>query len=260
MTESRRIASWLMDMDGVLVREGEAVPGAPEFIARLTETGLPFLVLTNNSIYTRRDLAARLLASGLAVPEESIWTSALATAKFLSDQRPGGSAFVVGEAGLTTALHQAGYTLTDRDPDYVVLGETRTYSFEAITRAIRLVRDGSRFIATNPDPTGPSTEGPLPATGAVAALISRAAGVEPYYVGKPNPLMMRSALNAIDAHSEETAMIGDRMDTDIVAGLEAGLETILVLTGVTTRAETERFPYRPTRIAESVAELVDELG
>ena len=151
---------------------------------------------------------------------------------------------MIGEAGLTTALHEAGYTLTERDPDYVVLGETRTYSFERITHAIRLIDAGARFIATNPDATGPSPDGPLPATGSVAALISRATGVEPYFVGKPNPLMMRSALNAIDAHSETTAMIGDRMDTDVVSGLEAGLETILVLTGVTTREEAERFPYR----------------
>jgi NagD protein len=256
----REIRSWLMDMDGVLVREEHPIPGAAEFLARLQELRTPFLVLTNNSMYTRRDLAARLRRSGLDVPEESIWTSALATASFLEDQRPGGSAFVVGEAGLTTALHEKGYTLTDGDPDYVVLGETRTYSFERITRAIRLVVDGARFIATNPDNVGPSPDGPLPATGSVAALISRATGVAPYYVGKPNPLMMRSALNAIDAHSEDTAMIGDRMDTDVVAGLEAGLEAILVLTGVTSRTDAERHPYRPSRIVESVAELVEELG
>jgi NagD protein len=249
-----------MDMDGVLVHEEVPLPGAREFIEALSDRGLPFLVLTNNSIYTQRDLAARLRARGLPVPEEAIWTSALATARFLSEQRPHGSAFVVGEAGLTTALHEAGYTLTDRDPDYVVLGETRTYSFEAITRAIRLVAAGARFIATNPDPTGPTADGPLPATGAVAALVSRASGVDPYYVGKPNPLMMRSALNKLDAHSEFTAMVGDRMDTDVVAGLEAGLETILVLTGVTPSAEaTERFPYRPTRIIASIGDLVDEL-
>jgi NagD protein len=248
-----------MDMDGVLVHEEHAIPGADAFLARLRERGLPFLVLTNNSIYTRRDLAARLRVSGLDVPEESIWTSALATAKFLEDQRPGGSAFVIGEAGLTTALHAAGYTLTERSPDYVVLGETRTYSFERITHAIRQIVNGARFIATNPDPTGPSTEGPLPATGSVAALISRATGVDPYYVGKPNPLMMRSALNALDAHSETTAMIGDRMDTDVVAGLEAGLHTILVLTGVTTREQAERFPFRASRVVDSVADLLDEV-
>jgi NagD protein len=256
----REVRSWLMDMDGVLVHEEHAIPGADRFLARLRELGTPFLVLTNNSIYTRRDLAARLRASGLDVPEEAIWTSALATADFLEHQRPGGSAFVIGESGLTTALHQAGYTLTDREPDYVVLGETRTYSFERITRAIRLIIGGARFIATNPDPTGPAPDGPLPATGSVAALISRAAGVEPYYVGKPNPLMMRSALNAIDAHSETTAMIGDRMDTDVVSGLEAGLETILVMTGVTTRADAERHPYRASRVVDSVADLVAELG
>jgi NagD protein len=256
----REIRSWLMDMDGVLVHEESAIPGANEFLTALRERGLPFLVLTNNSIYTRRDLSARLRASGLEVPEESIWTSANATARFLEDQRPDGSAFVIGEAGLTTALHQNGYTLTERDPDYVILGETRTYSFERITQAIRLIVNGARFIATNPDPTGPSLQGPLPATGSVAALISRATGVEPYYVGKPNPLMMRSALNAIDAHSETTAMIGDRMDTDVVSGLEAGLETILVLSGVATREAAERFPFRPSRIVDSVADLVGEVG
>jgi NagD protein len=256
----RTIESWLMDMDGVLVHEEEAIPGANAFLARLRELELPFLVLTNNSIYTRRDLSARLRASGLEVPEEAIWTSALATARFLEEQRPGGSAFVIGESGLTTALHDAGYTLTERSPDYVVLGETRVYSFGRITQAIRLIAGGARFIATNPDPTGPTPDGPLPATGSVAALISRATGVEPYFVGKPNPLMMRSALNALDAHSESTAMIGDRMDTDVVSGLEAGLETILVLSGVTTRGEAERFPYRASRIVDSVADVVDELG
>jgi 5'-nucleotidase len=249
-----------MDMDGVLVHEEQAIPGADEFLSRLRELELPFLVLTNNSIYTPRDLSARLRASGLEVPEESIWTSALATARFLQEQRPGGSAFVIGESGLTTALHEAGYTLTERNPDYVVLGETRVYSFGRITQAIRLIVGGARFIATNPDPTGPTPDGPLPATGSVAALISRATDVDPYFVGKPNPLMMRTALNTLDAHSESTAMIGDRMDTDVVSGLEAGLRTFLVLSGVTTRGEAERFPYRASRIVDSVADLVDELG
>ncbi len=256
----REIHSWLMDMDGVLVREEEPIPGAAEFIARLRELGIPFLVLTNNSIYTARDLAARLRNSGIELPEGRIWTSALATARFLEDQRPGGSAYVIGEAGLTTALHSAGYTLTERNPEYVVLGETRTYSFERITQAIRLIAAGARFIATNPDATGPTLEGPLPATGSVAALISRATGVEPYFVGKPNPLMMRSALNAIDAHSETAAMIGDRMDTDVVSGLEAGMETILVLTGLTTGEDAERHPYRASRIIDSIADLIPELG
>ncbi|MBX6391482.1 MAG: HAD family hydrolase [Frankia sp.] len=242
-------------MDGVLVHEARPIPGADKFLAAITEAGLGYLVLTNNSIYTARDLQARLRTSGLVVPTERIWTSALATARFLDQQRPGGTAYVVGEAGLTTALHEIGYVLTDHQPDYFVLGETRTYSFEAITKAIRLVRDGARFIATNPDPTGPSAEGLLPATGSVAAMITKATGVEPYYVGKPNPLMMRTALNTLAAHSEKTVMVGDRMDTDVIAGMEAGMDTVLVLSGITSVADVERFPYRPTAIVSSVADI-----
>ncbi|WP_404828617.1 HAD-IIA family hydrolase [Spongiactinospora rosea] len=246
-------------MDGVLVKEGQPVPGAAEFIARLRESGRRFLVLTNNSIYTPRDLAVRLRAAGLEVPEESIYTSALATAQFLADQRPDGSAYVIGESGLTTALHRVGYVLTDIDPDYVVLGETRNYSFEQITKAIRLIESGARFIATNPDPIGPSAEGSMPACGAVAAMITKATDVQPYFVGKPNPMMMRSAINAIDGHSETTAMIGDRMDTDVVSGMEAGLFTILVLTGVTPRQQVDRFPFRPSLVVDSVADLIPML-
>lgn len=244
-------------MDGVLVREEHALPGAADFLQRLADRERPFLVLTNNSIFTPRDLAARLARSGLAIPEESIWTSALATSTFLADQLPHGSAYVIGEAGLTTALHEAGYTLTDVDPDFVVLGETRTYSFEAITKAVRLILQGARFIATNPDVSGPSAEGPLPATGSVAAMITKATGRDPYFVGKPNPMMFRSALNRIEAHSESTIMVGDRMDTDIVAGIEAGLETILVLTGSTTIEEVEKYPFRPSRVLPSIAEAIE---
>jgi NagD protein len=260
VTDARSpIHSWLMDMDGVLVHEEDLIPGADRFVAILRERELPFLVLTNNSLYTRRDLAARLRKSGIEVPEQAILTSALATARFLADQRPGGSAFVIGEVGLTTALHSSGYTLTERDPDYVVVGETRTYSFSRITQAVRHVQNGARFIATNPDPSGPSSEGPLPATGSLASLISTATGVSPYFVGKPNPLMMRTALNAIGAHSESTVMIGDSMRTDIVAGLESGLETILVLSGVTSPADVDRFPHRPSRIVDSIADLIPEV-
>jgi NagD protein len=259
MTEPKPVGCWLTDMDGVLVREESAIPGAAEFITALRDAGMPFLVLTNNPMFTPRDLRARLLTSEIDVPEQSIWTSALATARFLDDQRPGGSAYAIGEAGLTTALHAVGYVLTERNPDYVVLGETRTYSFEQITKAIRLIDGGARFICTNPDATGPSHEGATPAAGSVAALISKATGVDPYFVGKPNPMMMRSALNTIEAHSETTAMIGDRMDTDMLCGLEAGLQTILVLTGISTREESERYPYRPSRIVDSVADLIDEI-
>ena len=257
MSERKPIECWLSDMDGVLVHEGVPVPGAKEFINRLKETGRRFLVLTNNSIYTPRDLHVRLRNTGLDVPPEAIYTSALATADFLNIQRPKGSAYVIGEAGLTTALHEVGYVLTDISPDYVILGETRSYSLGAITRAIRLVDAGARFIATNPDATGPSPEGIQPACGAVAALITKATGVEPYFVGKPNPLMMRSALNKAEGHSESTAMIGDRMDTDIVSGMEAGLETILVLTGITGREQVDRFPFQPNRVVDSVADLID---
>src|SRR2546430_8996424 len=228
-------------------------------IDRLRTSGKPFLVLTNNSIYTARDLQARLARIGIDVPESAIWTSALATAQFLDDQRPRATAYVIGEAGLTTAVDNAGYILTNFEPECVVLGEPRTSSFEAITTAVRLIDRGARFICTNPDPTGPSAEGALPAAGSVAAMISKATGVEPYFVGKPNPMMMRSALNTIGAHSETTAMIGDRMDTDVLCGLEAGLETILVLSAISVREEIDRFPYRPSRVINSVADLIDEV-
>jgi NagD protein len=263
MTQPKPVHTWMTDMDGVLVHEDRAIPGASDFIDVLRDTGRRFLVLTNNSMFTPRDLKARLMASGLDVPEGAIWTSALATAQFLDTQRPRGTAFVIGEVGLTTALHEIGYVLTDRSPDYVVLGETRNWSFETITTGIRLIEAGARFIATNPDPTGPSAFGPLPATGSVAALITKASGVRPYFIGKPNPLMMRSALNRIEGHSETTVMIGDRMDIDVISGLEAGLRTVLVLSGSTSGGEIERYPYRPTRVVGSIADvvpLVAELG
>ena len=253
------IRAWLSDMDGVLVHEGIAVPGAAEFVRALRDAERPFLVLTNNSIFTPRDLRARLARSGIDIPEGALWTSALATAQFLVNQMPTGSAYVIGEAGLTTALYEAGYTLTAAEPDFVVIGETRTYSFEAITKAIRLIQGGARFICTNPDVTGPSVEGDLPATGAVAAMIQAATGRAPYFVGKPNPIMMRTALNRIGAHSETTAMVGDRMDTDVIAGIEAGLRTFLVLTGSTRPEDVERYPFRPSEIVSSVADLVDRV-
>lgn len=253
---AKPVETWLTDMDGVLVHEEKAIPGAADFISTLIASGCKFQVLTNNSMFTPRDLRVRLRHGGIDIPEEAIFTSAMACAQFLDSQRAGGSAFVIGEAGLTTALHEIGYIITEKDPDYVVLGETRSYSFEAITRAIRLIGAGARFIVTNPDPTGPSQEGPLPATGSVAALITRATQVEPYFVGKPNPLMMRSALNRVDAHSETTVMIGDRMDTDIVSGLEAGMRTILVLTGSTRSDEVDRFPFLPTQVVDSIADVI----
>jgi NagD protein len=243
-------------MDGVLWHEGKPIPGAKELIKKWTDSETPFLVLTNNSIYTPRDLSARLRAGGLDVPEERIYTSALATADFIRSQVPKGTAYVIGDAGLTTAMHEIGYVMTEVNPDFVVLGETRNLSFENLTKAVRLINNGSRFIATNPDATGPSNEGPLPATGAVAALITKATGKDPYIVGKPNPMMFRSAMRKIKAHSESTGMIGDRMDTDVVAGIEAGLHTVLVRTGISDDAEIARYPFRPTEILNSVADLI----
>ena len=256
MADRSKITAWLTDMDGVLVHEGHVLPGAAELITKWQSNNTPFLVLTNNSIYTPRDLSARLRAGGLDVPEDRIWTSALATASFLHSQNPNGSAYVIGETGLTQALHDVGYTQTDTNPDYVVLGETRNFNFENLTKAVRLINGGARFIATNPDPTGPSAEGVLPATGSVAALLTKATGKHPYIVGKPNPMMFRSAMRKIGAHSESTGMIGDRMDTDVVAGIEAGLHTVLVLTGIADQKEIEKYPFRPTEILNSVADLV----
>ncbi len=256
MADRSKITTWLTDMDGVLVHEGQALSGAAELIKQWQDTNTPFLVLTNNSIYTPRDLSARLRAGGLDVPEDRIWTSALATAAFLKSQNPSGTAFVLGETGLTQALHDVGYIQTDNNPDYVVLGETRNFNFESLTKAVRLINAGARFIATNPDATGPSADGVLPATGSVAALITKATGKDPYIVGKPNPMMFRSAMRKIGAHSETTGMIGDRMDTDVVAGIEAGLHTVLVLTGIADDAEIQKYPFRPTEILSSVADLI----
>ena len=242
-------------MDGVLIHEEKALPGANEFITTLREKEIPFLVLTNNSIFTPRDLSARLQSAGLNVPEENIWTSALATATFLASQTKDRRAYVVGEAGLTTAMYEAGFVMTNANPEIVVLGETRTYSIEALTQAIRLIDNGARFIATNPDVTGPSAEGSIPATGAVAAMITAATGKQPYYVGKPNPVMLRMGLNKIDAHSEETALVGDRMDTDIIAGIESGLDTVLVLSGVCSREDVRQFPFRPRLSLNGVGDI-----
>jgi NagD protein len=247
--------NYLIDMDGVLVSGRTIIPGADQFIARLQASGATFLVLTNNPLYTPGDLAHRFKLIGLDIPSERIFTSAMATARFLHSQKANATAFVIGESGLTSPIHEAGYVITDVAPDYVVLGETHSYNLEQITKAIRLVAGGAHFIATNPDPSGPGEGGIVPACGAMAALIERATGVAPFYIGKPNPLMMRMALNYLDIHSEDTVMVGDRMDTDIIGGVQAGLETILVLTGVTREEDVRRFPYQPTQIVSSVAAI-----
>jgi len=245
----------MTDMDGVLIKGQTLIPGADRLITRLQEQGIPYLVLTNNPMYTQRDLAHRLETIGLSILPERIFTSAMATAYFLDSQRPNGTAYVIGESGLTQAIHAVDYVITDIDPDYVVLGDTTTYNYESLTKAIRLIDGGARFVATNPDVSGPTEFGIVPACGAVAALIESATGKAPFFVGKPNPLMMRMALNYLGAHSEETMMIGDRMDTDIVAGVESGMMTTLVLTGVTTPELIEQFPYRPGQVLDSIADL-----
>jgi len=248
--------NFLIDMDGVLVEGKTIIPGADKFIAKLKKQNRKFLVLTNNPLYTPRDLAHRLQEAGIDIEETQIFTSALATAAFLHNQRPDGKAFVLGESGLTEAIHNIGYIITDINPDYVVLGETMAYDFQGIKKAIRLIHDGgARFIATNPDPSGPSEGGIVPACGAMAALIESASGVSPLFIGKPNALMMRTALNYLNVHSEETIMIGDRMDTDMVAGVTSGMETVLVLSGVTKKEDIDRYPYVPNYIKKSVAEI-----
>lgn len=247
--------SYLIDMDGVIVRGSELIPGADQFLARLQARGIKFLILTNNPMYTPIDLLHRLQRIGVNLTTDHLYTSAMATADFLSRQKPHGTAFVIGESGLTQALHEVGYVLTDHAPDYVVVGETTSLSYERLTHAVRLVTEGARLIATNPDPSGPGEGGLVPACGAIAAFIESATGVTPYFVGKPNALMMRHALRFLNEHSENAIMVGDRMDTDIRVGTEAGLETVLVLTGHTQRDMVERFPYQPTRIVDSVADL-----
>ncbi|NLE84718.1 MAG: HAD family hydrolase [Chloroflexi bacterium] len=247
--------NFLVDMDGVLVHGSKMVPGADRFIQSLIDDKRKFAILTNNSKYTPRDLAHMLNKAGLNIDEEMLFTSAMATAEFLASQKPNGKAFVIGEVGLTAAIHSQGYIQTAVDPDFVVLGETNAYSFDHITQAVRLINDGARFIATNPDPNGPSESGTIPATGAMAALIEKATGKAAFFVGKPNTLMMRTALNHFDMHSEETFMIGDRMDTDVLSGISGGMETILVLSGSTKREEIDNYPFQPKYVFESVADI-----
>lgn len=247
--------NYLIDMDGVLMRGSSIIPGADQFLARLEARGCKYLILTNNPIFTPADLAHRLQATGLNVPEAKIFTSAIATIKFLQRQKPNGKAFVIGESGLTSPIHNIGYIITDIQPDYVILGETYAYNFDMITKAIRLIDAGAKFLATNPDASGPTERGIEPACGAMAALIEKASGKSPFFIGKPNPLMMRMALNYLEAHSEETVMVGDRMDTDVVAGLTSGMDTILVFSGVTQPGEIARFPYLPTHTFDSVMDI-----
>ena len=248
--------SFLSDMDGVIYRGKTLVEGAKDFIRRLVETRTPFLFLTNNSEQTPLDLLRKLEGMGIeGLTERNFYTSAMATATFLKTQKPGGSAYVIGGNGLASELYQAGFSLTEHNPDYVVVGKTPNFNFDMMRKALRLIDKGAKFIATNPDVVDPTENGLEPAAGSILASIEVACGKKPYVVGKPNALMMMSARKQLGSHSSETVMIGDRMDTDIVAGLEAGMTTCLVLSGVSTLDTLEKFPYRPTHVFKNVGEI-----
>ncbi len=246
---------FICDMDGVIYHGNRLLPGAGEFLDWLKENSKNYLFLTNSSQYTPKELQQKLKRMGLEVDESHFYTSALATARFLSSQAPGCSAYVVGEHGIQNALYEVGITYNDVNPDYVVVGEPAGYSLDMITRAIRLVNAGARLVGTNYDLTGPSETGIIPACRALLAPIELATGRQAYYVGKPNPLMMQTGLRLLGVHSEDAAIIGDRMDTDIVAGIESGLDTVLVLSGVTSREDCMRFPYRPRLMLSDVGEI-----
>lgn len=251
--------AFICDMDGVIYHGNHLLPGVPRFVEWLKTTTKPFLFLTNSSERSPRELAQKMARLGIEVGEEHFYTSALATATFVASQIPGGSAYLIGEPGLANAMYEAGYTMNDVNPDYVVVGETRSYSYEKIEKAIRLVLKGARLIGTNPDLTGPLEAGIAPACGSLCAPIELSTGRKAYYVGKPNPLMMRHALKKLGSKREDTVIIGDRMDTDIVAGVETEIETVLVLSGVTAAADIDRFPYRPKHIFNGIAELIATL-
>ena len=248
---------FICDMDGVIYHGNRILPGVAEFIHWLHEEKKEYLFLTNNSGYTPRELNQKLARMGLNVPEEHFYTSALATAAFLREQAPGCSAFVIGEAGLLNALYDAGITMNDVNPDYVVVGEGRSYSLDTLTKATNLVMGGAKLIGANSDVSGPIENGIAPACRALIAPIEMATGTQAYFCGKPNPLMMRTGLRILNVHSEDAAMVGDRMDTDIVAGIETGLDTALVLSGVTRREDVKKFPYRPRLILNGVGDIPD---
>lgn len=246
---------YICDMDGVIYHGNRLLPGAKEFVEWLYRENKEFLFLTNNSIHTQKDLHKKLAKMGLEVAEDHFYTSALATALFLKNQAPGCSAFVIGGTGLVEALFEAGISISNQDPDYVVVGEGPNYSYDAICSAVTHVLGGAKLIGTNYDVTGPSENGIIPACRALIAPIEAATGKKAYFVGKPNPLMMRTGLRMLGVHSADAAMIGDRMDTDIIAGIEGGLDTILVLSGVTSLDDINRYPYRPRVILNGVGEI-----
>lgn len=250
---------FLIDMDGVMYRGSQLIAGADEFIRDLRRRHIPFRFLTNNSQRTRRDVVAKLSRMGIDVDDEHIFTCAMATARFLAQQKPGGTAFVIGEGGLLTALHQNGYAVVDHDPDYVVVGEGRTFNLELVESAVRMILRGAKLIATNLDPNCPTQSGLRPGCGAMVAMLETATGVKAFSVGKPSPVMMRAARKELDLTTDETVMIGDTMETDILGGVQLGIHTVLVLSGGTRREDLDRFAYRPEIVVESIAEFGDML-
>ena len=246
---------FLIDMDGVIYRGSELVPGADRFISDVLDLALPFFFLTNNSQRTRRDVVTKLARLGIRVDESHIFTCAMATARFLATQKPDGTAFVIGEGGLLHALHQNGYSIVDHDPDYVVVGEGRAVTYEMVEAAIRMVHRGAKLVATNLDPTCPTHAGPRPGCGAIVAMLEAATGRRAFSVGKPSPVMMRAARKELGLDASRTTMIGDTMDTDILGGVQLGYRTILVLSGGTRREDLGAFAYRPDMVVESIADL-----
>jgi NagD protein len=251
---------FLIDMDGVLYRGADLLPGAGEFVRELRSRDIPFRFLTNNSQRTRRDVVAKLSRLGIDADEEHVFTSAMATARFLAQQKPDGTAFVIGEGGLLTALHQHGYAVVDYDPDYVVVGEGRTFNLELVETAVRMILGGAKLIATNLDPNCPTANGSLrPGCGAMVAMLETATGVKAFSVGKPSPVMMRAARKELGLTTDQTIMIGDTMDTDILGGVQLGFRTVLVLSGGTSRADLSRYAYRPDVVVEHLADFTERL-
>lgn len=256
MQEILNKKGFICDMDGVIYHGSKILPGVADFVNWMLSSGKKFVFLTNSPERTPHELSMKLERMGLEVSPDHFYTSAMATAQFLSEQKPGCTAYVIGEPSLTKAMYDKKIYMNDVNPDYVVLGETRTYNFEKIEKAIELVRNGAKLIGTNPDTVGVTEKGIMPASGALIAPIEIATGKKAYFVGKPNPLMLRHGLKLIDCHSSDIAFIGDRMDTDIIAGIESNVDTVLVLTGVTKQEDIQNFPYRPKYIADSVGDLL----
>lgn len=247
---------FISDMDGVIYHGNKLLPGVPEFVQWLKDEGKSFLFLTNSSERTPKELQEKMLRLGIDLDENVFYTSALATATFLATQKPKGTAYIIGEAGLISAMYNVGYSMNNVNPDYVIVGDTRSYSFEKIEQAVNLVLKGARLVGTNPDLTGPVEGGIIPATKALISPIELSTGKTAYYVGKPNPLMMRIALKKLGCMREDTIIIGDRMDTDIIAGIESGIDTLLVLTGISDRNTVKEFPYVPNYILEGVKDIL----